>query len=51
MLIVGEKEATEKKLAVRQQGKGDLGTFTISDFKDIITNTINQSLENFNNLS
>ncbi len=26
MLVVGEKEMNENKVAVRRQGKGDLGT-------------------------
>jgi threonyl-tRNA synthetase len=32
MLVVGEKEETENKVAVRAHGKGDIGTFTIPDF-------------------
>jgi threonyl-tRNA synthetase len=32
MLIIGEKEVTEKKVAVRRQGKGDLGTQDIETF-------------------
>ena len=36
MLIVGEKEANQKKIAVRQQGKGDLGLQSISEFSSLI---------------
>jgi threonyl-tRNA synthetase len=32
MLIIGEKEVTEKKVAVRRQGKGDLGSQDIETF-------------------
>lgn len=32
MLIIGEKEANEGTLAVREHGKGDLGTFKVEDF-------------------
>ncbi|MDP1843609.1 MAG: threonine--tRNA ligase [Sediminibacterium sp.] len=32
MLVLGEKEVNEGKLAVRRQGKGDIGTFTVADF-------------------
>ena len=32
MLIVGEREAAEKKVSVRRHGKGDLGTLLLEDF-------------------
>lgn len=32
MLVVGEKEAAENKLAVRKHGQGDVGTFTLEEF-------------------
>jgi threonyl-tRNA synthetase len=32
MLVVGEKEMQEGKVAVRRQGKGDLGTSTVEEF-------------------
>ena len=32
MLVIGEKEVTEKKVAVRRQGKGDLGEQDIETF-------------------
>ena len=43
MLIIGEKEASNKSVSVRQQGKGDLGVFSLDEFKDLIQNKINQS--------
>ena len=32
MLIIGEKEVNEKKVAVRKQGKGDLGAQDVDTF-------------------
>lgn len=32
MLVIGEKEVNEGKVAVRRQGKGDLGTSTVEEF-------------------
>ena len=32
LLIIGEKEAEAKKIAVRERGKGDLGAHTIEEF-------------------
>jgi threonyl-tRNA synthetase len=32
MLVIGEKEANENKVAVRRQGKGDEGVFSITEF-------------------
>ncbi len=32
MLVVGEKEVNENKVAIRRQGKGDLGVKTVDDF-------------------
>jgi len=40
MLIVGEKEAEEGTVAVREHGKGDIGTMTIEDFTKLIQTTI-----------
>jgi len=36
MLVIGEKEVNENKLAVRKQGEGDMGTKTIEEFIEII---------------
>ncbi len=48
MLIVGEKEAAEGKVALRAHGKGDIGEFTPEDFvkyiNQIIENDFNQKL-------
>ncbi len=42
MLIVGEKEEQEERLSVRKQGAGDLGTFTVSQFADLINEEIQE---------
>ncbi len=34
MLVIGEKEVAERKLAIRLQGQGDQGTMTIPEFVD-----------------
>jgi len=40
MLIVGEKEAEDKKVAVRRHGKGDLGIFSLEEFSNMIKDEI-----------
>ena len=40
MLVVGEKEATEKQLSVRRQGKGDLGSQSLEAFVGMIQDEI-----------
>ena len=37
MLVVGEKEMNENKVAVRRQGKGDLGVKGVDDFVNEIS--------------
>jgi threonyl-tRNA synthetase len=48
MLIVGEKEEAEQKIALRARGKGDVGEFSVDDFvkyvNQIIENDFNQKL-------
>lgn len=50
MLIVGEKEEAEGKVAVRVHGKGDIGSLTINDFaahvNELIENDFKQKDEN-----
>ena len=36
MLIVGEKEVADKKVAVRRHGEGDVGIFSIDEFAGMI---------------
>lgn len=45
MLIVGEKEAEAKKVAVRKHGKGDIGIFSIENFAELINSEIKKDLE------
>ena len=40
MIIVGEKEQNASNISVRQHKKGDLGSFTLADFIDKLTNEI-----------
>jgi threonyl-tRNA synthetase len=40
MLVIGEKEMTEGRLSVRRQGKGDLGSITVEEFVNNITEEI-----------
>lgn len=44
MLIVGEKEAAENRVSVRRHGSGDLGSFTLEEFADIIRKEIAEKL-------
>jgi threonyl-tRNA synthetase len=40
MFIIGEKEVSENKVAVRRQGKGDLGQYAISEILTTLTSEI-----------
>ena len=42
MLVLGEKEAAEGLVAVRRQGKGDIGTMPIADFVAMVQDEVNQ---------
>lgn len=42
MLVIGEKEISEGKVAVRRQGKGDLGTKTVEEFMGSILEEIRE---------
>jgi threonyl-tRNA synthetase len=48
MLVVGEKEEAEQKIAVRAHGKGDVGSFAINDFaayvNELIENDFKQKI-------
>lgn len=46
MLVVGEKEETEEKIAVREHGKGDVGVMTIEEFAKLINTTIENDFKN-----
>lgn len=49
MLVVGEKEAEDGTVAVREQGKGDIGTMPIEDFAKLIHTTIENDFKQKNN--
>ena len=46
MLIVGEKEEESNTVSVRKQGEGDLGTFELKAFVDLINDEIEKVLDN-----
>lgn len=48
MLIVGEKEVAENKVSVRRHGSGDLGSFSIEEFAQIIQKEIDEKLPKMN---
>ncbi|MDR2840075.1 MAG: threonine--tRNA ligase [Paludibacter sp.] len=47
MLIVGEKEESENIIAVRRQGEGDKGNFTVEEFAKLINEEVNQAIAQF----
>jgi threonyl-tRNA synthetase len=44
LLIVGEKEEQAGTLAVRRQGEGDKGVFTLDEFVDLVKNEVKHEL-------
>ncbi len=40
MLVIGEKEVAENQLAVRRQGKGDLGVQSVDSFINLVVDEI-----------
>lgn len=44
MLVIGEKEEANGTVAVREHGKGDLGSLTIEAFKDLVEERIKEKL-------
>jgi threonyl-tRNA synthetase len=47
MLIIGEKEVESGQVSVRKQGGGDLGTFTIEAFAEIVDKEIKELVKEF----
>ena len=45
MIIVGEKEESTNTVSVRKHGEGDLGSFTMEDFAELIKKEINNIKE------
>ncbi|WP_442267292.1 threonine--tRNA ligase [Tenacibaculum sp. ZS6-P6] len=48
MIIVGEKEEQDGTVSVRKHGEGDIGTFTIEEFIQIIQKEVQKTLVTFN---
>lgn len=46
MLVVGEKEAADGTVAVREQGKGDVGVMSVENFAKLIATTIENDFKN-----
>jgi len=44
MLVVGEQEASNNQVSVRQRGEGDIGSMSITDFEQIIRQAIENEL-------
>ena len=42
MLVIGEKEVNENKIAIRRQGKGDLGTKSVDEFLNQIVEEVKE---------
>lgn len=47
MLIIGENEENQGIVSVRKHGEGDLGSFTVEEFVEIIEAEINKTLKQF----
>ena len=45
MLVLGEKEVNENKVAIRRQGKGDQGVATISEFIELVNEEVKSKKE------
>jgi threonyl-tRNA synthetase len=48
MLIVGEKEAENKEVAVRRQGEGDKGSMPVADFAKMINTEVENMMNQYN---
>ena len=47
MLIIGENEEKEGMVSVRKHSEGDMGTFSVEDFVEIIEEEIDKTLQQF----
>ena len=47
MLIVGEREAGERKISVRRHGGEDLGSMSIEKFKNLVIKEITENIDEF----
>ena len=44
MIVVGEKEENTQTLSLRKHGHGDMGTFSIQDFADLVKDEIDKAM-------
>ena len=44
MLVVGEKEEASGTVAVRKHGEGDIGTFTVEEFVNLVKSEVDKAL-------
>ena len=44
MIVLGEKEIESKKVSVRRQGAGDIGSFDTEDFAKLVKEEIEKEL-------
>ena len=47
LIVVGEKEAAEGKVAVRKQGEGDQGTMTIDEFAKKVNDEVAEMTKDY----
>ena len=47
MLIVGEREETERKISVRRHGGEDLGSMSVEEFKNLTIKEITENIDQF----
>jgi len=45
MLVVGEKEEASGTVSVRKHGQGDIGTFSVDEFINLVKNEVEESLK------
>lgn len=49
LLVVGEKETKEKRVSVRRQGQGDMGSMTVDEFIEMIHKEVDEQLKSIYN--
>jgi threonyl-tRNA synthetase len=47
MIIIGEKEEQDNTVSVRRHGEGDIGTFSVEEFSNIINEDVKKTLKQF----
>ena len=45
MLIIGEQEASDSMVSVRKQGEGDLGSFSLENFAELLNKEIEEQIK------